>query len=98
MVEWDNHTWKLSFSQASIDDDVISWCLEVLGGFSAKLLYLRLSQGAAMTHFKEIWRTKVLSRIKVFLWQLIPRKTAVLGAGCQTQGSVRWTLLSLWQA
>jgi hypothetical protein len=34
-------------------------------------MYMRLSHGAVVTHFKDVWRMKVPPRIRVFLWQLI---------------------------
>jgi hypothetical protein len=71
MVEWDNHTRELDFTQASVEDDLVSWRLEASGDFTAKSLYCRLSQGAAVTHFREVWRTRVPPRIRVFLWQLL---------------------------
>ncbi|KAK1607661.1 hypothetical protein QYE76_031334 [Lolium multiflorum] len=58
-VEWDNLTRELDFTQASADDDVVSWRLEASGDFSAKSLYCRLSQGAAVMHFREQWRMLV---------------------------------------
>jgi hypothetical protein len=44
-VERGNLTWELQLSQANEDNEVISWCLEALGGYSASSMYLRLSQG-----------------------------------------------------
>jgi hypothetical protein len=70
-VEWDNLTRELDFTQASAEDDLVSWRLEASGDFTAKSLYCRLSQGAAVTHFREVWRTRVPPRIRVFLWQLL---------------------------
>nr|XP_051229140.1 uncharacterized protein LOC127346942 [Lolium perenne] len=70
-VEWDNLTRELDSTQASTEEDVISWRLDPSGVFSAKSLYCRLSQGAAVTHFREVWRTRVPPRIRVFLWQLL---------------------------
>jgi hypothetical protein len=52
-VEWDNLIRELDFTQASDEDDLVSWRLEASGDFTAKSLYYRLSQGAAVTHFRE---------------------------------------------
>jgi hypothetical protein len=64
MVEWYNLTRELSFSQVSTNEDVVSWHLEASGDFTAKSLYLQLSQGAVVTHFREVWRMWVPQRIK----------------------------------
>ena len=70
-VEWDNLTREIQNSPLSLDKDSVSWCLEASGSFTTRSIYLRLSQGAAVTHFKEVWHTYVPPRIKMFLWQLI---------------------------
>jgi hypothetical protein len=70
-VEWENLTRELDFTQASEGDDLISWHLEPSAEFSTKSIYCRLSQGAAVTHFRDVWRTRVPPRIRVFLWQLL---------------------------
>ena len=43
----------------------------MFGSFTTRSIYLRLFQGAAVTHFKEVWHTYVPPRIKVFLWKFI---------------------------
>jgi hypothetical protein len=47
--------------------------LEPSRAFSTRPVYRSLSQGqrSAVSHFKEVWRTKVPPKIKIFLWQLI---------------------------
>jgi hypothetical protein len=55
----------------SLEEDEIKWALELSGGYSTSSMYMRLSHGAAVTHFKDVWRMKVPPRIRVFLWQLI---------------------------
>jgi hypothetical protein len=49
----------------------MSWSLEASGRYSTRSTYLALSQGANVTSFKDVWRTRVPPRIKIFLWQLI---------------------------
>ncbi|KAK1648684.1 hypothetical protein QYE76_066489 [Lolium multiflorum] len=39
--------------------------------FSAKSVYYGLTQGASVSHFRDVWRARVPPKIKVFLWQLI---------------------------
>jgi hypothetical protein len=51
--------------------DEVTWALEALGEYSTRSIYLKLSQVAAITHFKEVWRARVHPKIKIFLWQLI---------------------------
>jgi hypothetical protein len=71
MVEWDNLCREVQALPDSDLPDEVSWALEPSGTFSTKSVYFGLTQGATVTHFKEVWRTRVPPRIKVFLWQLI---------------------------
>jgi hypothetical protein len=34
-------------------------------------LYFRLSLGAAVTHFDDVWKTRVPPKKKIFLWKLL---------------------------
>jgi hypothetical protein len=70
-MESENLSRKLQFFTPSDQEDAISWSLEASGGLSTNLIYVDLSQGAAITHFKEMWKTRVTLKIKMFLWQLI---------------------------
>jgi hypothetical protein len=71
VVEWDNLCREFDLCTFSDKDDEISWSLEASGCYSTRSMYLRLSQGAVITHFKDVWRIKVPPKIKVFMWQLI---------------------------
>jgi hypothetical protein len=53
------------------EEDAVSWSLEASGRYSTRSTYLALSQGANVTSFKDVWKTRVPPRIRVFLWQLI---------------------------
>jgi hypothetical protein len=46
-------------------EDIISWRLDTLGTYSTNFMYLRLSQGRAVLHFKDVWRTRVPPKITV---------------------------------
>jgi hypothetical protein len=70
-VEWENLCRVFDLCSFSPEEDEIKWALEPSGGFSTSSIYMRLSQGAVVTHFKDVWRMKVPPRIRVFLWQLI---------------------------
>jgi hypothetical protein len=70
-VEWDNLCRIFELCTFSNEEDEVSWALEPSGCYSTSSMYMRLSQGAAVTHFKDVWRMKVPPRIRVFLWQLI---------------------------
>jgi hypothetical protein len=71
-VEWDNLMRELSSTSEGVKE--VAWCMEPSRAYSARSMYLRLLQGATVTHFKEVWRTRVPPRIRVFLWQLIRGK------------------------
>ncbi|KAK1693054.1 hypothetical protein QYE76_009751 [Lolium multiflorum] len=70
-VEWDNLCRIFDLSPASEGNDVVRWALEQSGEYSTRSMYSKFSRGGTVTHFKEIWRTRVLPKIRVFLWQLI---------------------------
>jgi hypothetical protein len=63
-VEWDNLTRELDGVVLSPVVDVISWSLEPLGRFSMSSIYLLLSRGAAVSHFKEVWYARVPPRVR----------------------------------
>jgi hypothetical protein len=71
VVEWDNLCRIFDLHPHSMGEDQVSWALEPSGVFATHSLYLRVSQGATVTFFKEVWATMVLPKIRVFLWQLI---------------------------
>jgi hypothetical protein len=71
VVEWENLCRIFDLHPHSMGEDQVSWGLEPSGTFSTHSLYLRLSQGATVTFFKEVWATRVPPKIRVFLWQLI---------------------------
>ena len=50
--------------------DSVSWHLDPSGKFSVSSLYSKLSQGAMVPHFRDLWKAKVPLKIKVFSWQL----------------------------
>jgi hypothetical protein len=70
-VEWENLCREVQALPVSTRDDVISWSLEPSGSFSTRSMYLRLSHGAEIVLFKDVWRTRVPPKVKIFLWQLI---------------------------
>jgi hypothetical protein len=51
-------------------EDRVSWSLEPSRVFSTRSVYLRLLQGAAVSHFEEVWRTRVPHRVRIFLGSL----------------------------
>jgi hypothetical protein len=71
VVEWENMCQIFDLKPLSEGPHEVAWALEAWNGYSTGLLYLRLSKGVAVTHFKEVWRAGVPPKIKVFLWQLI---------------------------
>jgi hypothetical protein len=46
-------------------EDIISLSLDTLGTYSTNSMYLRLLQGEAVSHFKDVWCTRVPPKIKV---------------------------------
>jgi hypothetical protein len=50
--------------------DKIVWRLDQSGVFTVKSMYAKLSQGASIAHFKDLWAARVPLKIKIFSWQI----------------------------
>jgi hypothetical protein len=50
--------------------DKISWGLHPSGEYTVNFMYSKLSQGASVAHFKDLWAAKLPLKIKIFSWQL----------------------------
>jgi hypothetical protein len=70
-VEWENLCRVFDLCSFSNEEDEIKWVLEPSGGYSTSSMYMCLSHGVIVTHFRDVWHMKVPPRIRVFLWQLI---------------------------
>jgi hypothetical protein len=62
--------------------------LEAWRAYSTKSINLSLLSGVAVTHFKEVWRSQVLPKIKVFLWQLIGGRLGPSNGMCSMCGEL----------
>jgi hypothetical protein len=51
--------------------DEVVWNLEQTGTYSVSSMYAKLSQGATVAHFKDVWAAKIPLKIRIFSWQLI---------------------------
>jgi hypothetical protein len=69
-AEWVELVAFLNGVQLGTDRDRIVWDLEPSGVFSVKSMYAKLSQGASVAHFKDIWEAKLPLKIKIFTWQI----------------------------
>jgi hypothetical protein len=49
-----------------------------LGGFLARPIYLKLCQGTTTIHDKDVWKTKLPLKIKIFVWQMVQNKVVPL--------------------
>jgi hypothetical protein len=70
-VEWDNLCRIFDLHPFNPGNDKVTWGLENSGEFTTKSIYYRLSLGAAVTHFSEVWKIRVPQKIKIFLWQML---------------------------
>jgi hypothetical protein len=52
--------------QLGVGSDIVRWNLEPSGVFSVKSMYAKLSQGAAVAHFKDVWVGKLPLKVKIF--------------------------------
>jgi hypothetical protein len=53
-VEWDGLCWEVQALPTFNLQDEVSWSLDPSGVFSSRSIYLGLTQGATITHFKEV--------------------------------------------
>jgi hypothetical protein len=71
--------------------DTVRWNLEPSGVFSVKSMYAKLSQGALVAHFKDVWAAKLPLKIKIFTWQLVlnrlPTRSPIAARFGPTSGS-----------
>jgi hypothetical protein len=56
--------------QLNSDSDVVFWSLENSGKFSVKSLYNGLTKNDSGTYHRRIWKGKIPTKIKIFLWLL----------------------------
>jgi hypothetical protein len=70
MRQWRALQTCVDHVQLSDGLDIIRWHLEPSGKYSVKSMYLKLSQGTTVAHFKDMWGTKVPLKVKIFSWQL----------------------------
>jgi hypothetical protein len=61
---------ELSAAHPLEAQDSVSRALKPSGKFSARLLYLRLVQGATVAHAKDIWKIACPLKVRIFIWQL----------------------------
>jgi hypothetical protein len=64
-VECDNMCREIQALPIGNHNDEVSWPLEASRVFSTRSVYLSLSYEAAITHFIEVWRTRVPPKIRV---------------------------------
>jgi hypothetical protein len=50
--------------------DKIVWGLDPSGVYTVNSMYNKLSQGASIFHFKDLWAARLPVKIKIFSWQL----------------------------
>ena len=51
--------------------DIISWKLDASGAYLVNSMYKKLTQGATVAHFQEVWKARIPLKIRIFSWQLI---------------------------
>jgi hypothetical protein len=95
-VEWENLYRVFNLCSFSLEEDEIKWFLEPSGGYSTSSMYMRLPHGAAVTHFKDVWRMKVPPQIRVFLWQLIRGRLPSCEQVAKWHDPLGWQMCLVW--
>jgi hypothetical protein len=71
LQEWHSLREIIENAVLSKGQDRISWKLEQSGKFSVNSMYRKLSAGASIAHFKDVWAAKIPLKVRIFSWQLI---------------------------
>jgi hypothetical protein len=69
--QWDELGRLTEPTVLSNSKDKVTWHLDSSGKFTVQSLYAKLSQGASVAYYKDVWEAKVPLKIKIFAWQLI---------------------------
>ena len=67
-IDLTNLTREVESIRRDHHQDVVKWALEASGSFSTNSLYLKLCSGNSLLHFRDVWKTKIPNKIKIFLW------------------------------
>ena len=70
-IDWTNLKREVEAIHRDTGHDMVKWDLEASDSFSSNSLYLKLCSGNTLIYLKEMWRTRVPLKIRVFLWQMI---------------------------
>jgi hypothetical protein len=68
--EWSLLQTILDITTLDQGQDKIVCGLDPSGEFTVNSMYNKLSQGASVAHFKDLWAAKLPLKIKIFYWQL----------------------------
>jgi hypothetical protein len=71
VIDWDNPSRDIEHLRPGEGLDEVVWSLEASGCFSTSSMYHKLCNGWATVHFKDVWRSKMPTEIKIFMWQMI---------------------------
>jgi hypothetical protein len=71
LLEWHQLREIIETTVLSEGQDMISWNLEQSGQYSVNSMYRKLSAGASIAHFKDVWAAKIPLKVRIFSWQLI---------------------------
>jgi hypothetical protein len=93
-AEWDQLMDLIQHTQLSTGADKISWTLESSGEYSVSLMYLALSRGASVVHFRDMRAVKLPLKIRIFTWQLVLNRLPTREALAHRRGPSdgRWAL------
>lgn len=69
-VSWEKILKELADVQLSDGEDEISWKFGNKGVFSVKTVYNAMTANESGTYAKTIWKGKIPSKIKIFLWMV----------------------------
>jgi hypothetical protein len=73
-LEWLELVTVMDVTQLGVGPDAVRWTLDPSGVFTVKSMYSKLSQGASVAHFKDVWDAKLPLKVKIFTSQLVINK------------------------
>ncbi|KAK1604887.1 hypothetical protein QYE76_028560 [Lolium multiflorum] len=71
LQDWQQLRDVIENAELSEGQDEISWDLEQSGRFSVSSMYRKLSAGASIAHFKDVWAARIPLKVRIFSWQLV---------------------------
>jgi hypothetical protein len=93
-AEWDQVLEVIEHTQLVTGADKISWTLDPSGVYSVSSMYLALSRGASVLHFRDMWAAKLPLKMHLYLATGTQPSSYPRGAS-PPSGAIGWAVCDL---